>query len=101
MLIFLAIGDRILTAPQSFGRIVTLPDAEIAMIQLDHVLAINGAMISNGSLTDHTNYVNIGNFQWDPIHEYWRPKFAFGDRCVEFNAMKVYSAFSSEELRYI
>jgi len=50
------------------------------MIQLDHVLAINGAMISNGTLTDHTNYVNMNNFEWDPSHEYWKPKFTSGDR---------------------
>ncbi|CAF3333891.1 unnamed protein product [Rotaria sp. Silwood1] len=75
-----AIGDRILTAPQSFGRIVTLPDAEIAMIQLDHVLAHNGAMISSGSANEHTTYVNMNNFEWDPSHEYWKPKFASGDK---------------------
>jgi len=50
------------------------------MIQLDHVLAVNGAMISNGTLTDHTNYVNISNFEWDPSHEYWKPKFTSGDK---------------------
>jgi hypothetical protein len=77
---FLAIGDRILTAPQRFGRIVTLPDAEIAMVQLDHVLAVNGAMISTGTLTDHTNYVNMSNFEWDSSHEYWKPKFTSGDK---------------------
>ncbi len=59
---------------------MTLPDAEIAMIQLDHVLAINGAMISNGTLTDHTNYVNMSHFEWDPQHEYWKPKFTSGDK---------------------
>ncbi|CAF0950787.1 unnamed protein product [Rotaria sordida] len=75
-----AIGDRILTAPQSFGRIVTLPDTEIAMIQLDHILALNGAMVSNGSANDHTTYVNMNNFEWDPSHEYWKPKFASGDK---------------------
>ncbi|CAF4735283.1 unnamed protein product, partial [Rotaria sp. Silwood2] len=53
---FSAIGDRILTAPQTFGRIVTIPDGDIAMIQLDHILAVNGSMIRNGSLNDHTNY---------------------------------------------
>ncbi len=75
-----AIGDRILTAPQSSGRIVTLPDNEIAMIQFDYVLAVNGSMTSNGTLTDHTNYVNMGNFEWDPSHEYWKPKFTSGDK---------------------
>ncbi|CAF4102206.1 unnamed protein product [Rotaria sp. Silwood2] len=75
-----AIGDRILTAPQSFGRIVTLPDTEIAMIQLDHILAVNGAMISSSSASDHTTYVNMNNFEWDPSHEYWKPKFASGDK---------------------
>lgn len=59
---------------------MTLPDAEIAMIQLDHVLAVNGAMISNGTLTDHTQYVNISHFEWDSQHEYWKPKFASGDK---------------------
>ncbi len=75
-----AIGDRILTTPQSFGRIITLPDAELALIQLDHVLAINGAMISTGTLTDHTNYVDIKNFEWDPQHEYWKPRNTSGDK---------------------
>ncbi len=74
------IGDRILTAPQSSRRIVTLPDAEIAMIQLDYVLGSNGAMISNGTLTDHTHYVNMSNFEWDYQHEYWKPKFTSGDK---------------------
>jgi hypothetical protein len=75
-----AIGDRILTAPQSFGRIITIPDNEIAMVQLDHVLTVNGAMTSTGSLIDHTNYVNMSDFQWDLSHEYWKPKFASGDK---------------------
>lgn len=76
----LDIGDRILTGPQSFGRIITLPDAEIAMIQLDHVLAVNGSMINSGSSGDHTQYVNLNAFEWDLIHEYWKPKFTYGDR---------------------
>lgn len=80
MLVLLAIGDRILTAPQSSGRIVTLPDAEIAMIQLDNVLAVNGSMISNGTLTDHTTYINVSSFEWDAQHEYWKPKFTLGDK---------------------
>lgn len=57
-----------------------MPDADIAMIQLDHILAVNGSMITHGSLNDHTNYVNINHFEWDSMHEYWRPKFAHGDR---------------------
>lgn len=50
------------------------------MIQLDHILAVNGSMISNGTLTDHTNYVNMSNFEWDPQHEYWKPKYTLGDK---------------------
>ena len=57
-----------------------MPDADIAMIQLDHILAVNGSMITHGSLNDHTNYVNIHHFEWDSMHEYWKPKFALGDR---------------------
>lgn len=75
-----AIGDRILVAPQTFGRIVTMPDADTAMIQLDHILAVNGSMTTHGSLNDHTNYVNMNNFEWDAMHEYWKPKFAMGDK---------------------
>ena len=78
--IFLAIGDRILTAPQCFGRIVTLPDTEIAMIQFDNILSVNGAMISNGSFIDHTNYIHMSDFEWDLSHEYWKPKYASGDK---------------------
>ncbi|CAF1149162.1 unnamed protein product [Rotaria sordida] len=74
------IGDRILTAPQTFARIVTIPDGDIAMIQFDHILAVNGSMIKNGSLNDHTNYVSMNNFEWDASHDYWRPKFALGDK---------------------
>ncbi len=77
---FSAIGDRILTAPQTFGRIVTIPDGDIAMIQFDHILAVNGSMIINGSLNDHTNYVSMKNFEWDASQEYWKPKFAHGDK---------------------
>jgi hypothetical protein len=86
---FSAIGDRILTAPQTFGRIITIPDADIAMVQFDHILAVNGSMIVNGSLNDHTNYVSMNNFEWDASHEYWRPKFAFGDKYVQLNSMKI------------
>lgn len=75
-----AIGDRILIGPQNSGRIVTLPDAEIAMIQLDNIVHVNGAMISNGGLTDHTRYVNVNDFEWDSQHEYWKPKFTSGDK---------------------
>ena len=74
------IGDRVLTAPQSVGRIVTLPDSEIAMIQFDHILSLRGAMVSTGSLSDHTNYIHMSDFEWDASHEYWKPKFASGDQ---------------------
>jgi len=50
------------------------------MIQLDNVLTVNGSMSSNGTLTDHTSYVNMNNFEWDTQHEYWRPKNASGDK---------------------
>lgn len=50
------------------------------MIQLDNVLTINGAMISNGTLADHTNYININHFEWDNQHEYWKPKNTSGDK---------------------
>jgi hypothetical protein len=78
-----AIGDRILTAPQKIGRIITLPETDVAMIQFDHVLAINGSMIANGSFNDNTNYVSMNNFEWDGSHEYWKPKFTFGDKYVK------------------
>jgi len=63
------------------------------MIQFDHVLAINGSMIANGSFNDNTNYVSMNNFEWDGSHEYWKPKFTFGDKYVkiklgEFNLQK-------------
>ena len=35
----LDIGDRVLTAPQRIGRIITIPDTEIAMVQFDHILS--------------------------------------------------------------
>ncbi len=50
------------------------------MIQLDNILSVNGSMIANGSLNDHTNYVNMNNFEWDTTHEYWKPKFSLGDK---------------------
>lgn len=52
------------------------------MIQFDHILALNGSMIINGSLNDHTNYVSMQSFDWDSSHEYWRPKLAHGDKFV-------------------
>jgi len=75
-----AIGDRILTAPQTFARIVTLPEGDLAMVQFENILAVNGSMISNGSLNDNTSYVSMNNFEWDLTHEYWKPKFSAGDR---------------------
>ncbi|CAF0835886.1 unnamed protein product [Adineta ricciae] len=75
-----AIADRILTAPQRFGRIITIPETDVALVQFDHVLAINGSMIANGSFNDHSNYVNTNNFEWDAVHEYWKPKLASGDK---------------------
>lgn len=57
-----------------------MPDADTAMIQLDHILAVNGSMITHGSLNDHTPYVNMNHFEWDALHEYWKPKYALGDR---------------------
>ncbi|CAF0761761.1 unnamed protein product [Adineta ricciae] len=74
------IGDRVLTAPQRIGRIVTIPDTEIAMVQFDHILSAYGAMVSNGSLSDHTNYIHLSDFEWDIVHEYWKPKCASGDK---------------------
>ncbi|UJR22622.1 hypothetical protein I4U23_025663 [Adineta vaga] len=75
-----AIGDRILTAPQRCGRIITIPEADVALVQYDHILAINGSMIANGSFNDHSNYVSTNNFEWDAAHEYWKPKLAYGDK---------------------
>ena len=77
---FSAIGDRILAAPQTFARIITIPDADVAMVQFDNILAVNGSMISNGSLNDNTNYVSMNHFEWDAVHEYWKPKFSVGDK---------------------
>lgn len=76
-----------MTAPQTFGRIVIIPDGDIAMIQFDQILAVNGSMITHGSLNDHTNYVSMANFEWDSAHDYWRPKFAHGDKYVQLNTL--------------
>jgi hypothetical protein len=78
----LAIGDRILVAPQSLGRIVTLSDVDLAMVQLDDVLAVNGAMNSSGTLAEHTTYVTIKNFEWNPVQEHWKPILTSHDRLV-------------------
>lgn len=77
------IGERVLTGPQSFGRIVTLPDSETAMIQLEHLLASTGAMISHGLPSDLTQNVHMSQFEWDVAHDYWKPKAATGDRLNE------------------
>lgn len=50
------------------------------MIQLDNILAVNGSMINTGASVDHTHYVNMHTFEWEASHEYWKPKFASGDK---------------------
>ena len=65
-----------MTAPHTFGRIITIPDGDIAMVQLDLTLSVN----ATDSFSDHTNYVSMNHFQWDPTQQCWKPKFAPADK---------------------
>ena len=68
-----ASGDRIMTAPHTFGRIVTIPDGDIAMVQLDQTLSVNGT-------ANTTDYVSMTHFQWDSTQQCWKPKFTPSDK---------------------
>jgi hypothetical protein len=67
-----AIGDNVLIGPQYIGRIVTIPEADICLIQFDYLLGINGSMSVYGQPGDHYLYAKLKNFEWDEIKKFWR-----------------------------
>jgi hypothetical protein len=76
----LGIGDHLLIGPQSMSRIVTIPQANICLIQFDYLLGLNGSMSNFGQSGDHFLYANMDFFEWDEVKRFWRPRGSTGDR---------------------
>jgi hypothetical protein len=74
------IGDHLLIGPQSMSRIVTIPQANICLIQFDYLLGLNGSMSNFGNTGDHFLYANLDYFEWDDGKKFWRPRGSTGDR---------------------
>ncbi|XP_064625626.1 uncharacterized protein LOC135486618 isoform X2 [Lineus longissimus] len=75
------IGDRLLLGPQNVGRIVSLPELDIALVQMDVIPTANGSMVSTVKNSDeHFTYVDLKHVRWDPQSGFWRPLNTVGDR---------------------
>ena len=61
-----------LIGPQCIGRIVTIPETDICLVQFDYLLGINGSMSVYGQPGDHYLYANLKHFEWDEAKKFWR-----------------------------
>ena len=68
---------------QNIGRIISMPESDIVLVQMDVVPAETGAMVSNSrNPEEHYTYINLKQVYWDAHGGYWRPNGTVGDRSV-------------------
>lgn len=72
-----------LLGPQNIGRVVGLPEADLALVQMDAVPTDAGAMVSaSKTQEEHFTYLDLRQVWHDRTAGYWRPNGTVGDRCV-------------------
>ncbi|XP_064604820.1 uncharacterized protein LOC135470042 [Liolophura sinensis] len=79
--VFPHLGDRVLLGPQTVAKVVALPQPFLALVQMDTVPDVNGAMVTCVKKADfHYTYVDMTHFQWRFTTGIWKPKGTIGDR---------------------
>ena len=72
-----------LLGPQNVGRIISLPEPDLALVQMDVIASETGAMVSHHRNTEeHYTYLDMNQVYFDYMAGYWRPKGTVGDRSV-------------------
>lgn len=102
------LGDKILLGPQTLGRIISIPESDIVLVQMDVIPSETGAMISNTKNADeHYTYINLDQVYWDNLRGYWRPKGTVGDRITiqsvdesEMNLLSQMDKFAEKSMNY-
>ena len=75
------LGDKVLLGPQNIGRIISIPEPDIALVQMDIIPSETGAMISTPkNAEEHYTYLDMNQVYFDQYGDYWRPKGTVGDR---------------------
>ncbi|XP_050401356.1 uncharacterized protein LOC126818166 isoform X2 [Patella vulgata] len=75
------LGDLILLGPQTFGKIINLPQPNIVLVSIDAVPVSNGAMVCKlKESDDHYTYINMKYLTWEPANCIWKPIDTVGDR---------------------
>lgn len=79
-LVLVGLGERVLLGPQNIGRVISVPESDIVLVQMDEVPAETGAMVSSHDPEEHYTYLDMQHLYWDFLGNYWRPKGTVGDR---------------------
>ena len=81
LLLLPGLGDEVLLGPQNMGRIISIPETNVCLVQMDQVPADSGAMVSNNiDVDEHFAYVDLEALIFDQANNYWRPNGTVGDR---------------------
>ncbi|ELT99411.1 hypothetical protein CAPTEDRAFT_188526 [Capitella teleta] len=75
------LGDRVLLGPQNVGRIISMPEPEMALVQMDIIPSESGAMISTPrDVEQRFTYLDMRLFSFDSSQGFWRQDGTVGDR---------------------
>ncbi|XP_013399876.1 uncharacterized protein LOC106166025 isoform X2 [Lingula anatina] len=97
------LGERILLGPQNVARVMSIPQTDIALVQMDVVagphwkesektpadmvtftrdtMVATGAMVSGRTDAEsHFSYIDMTQLIWDDGGRFWRPRGTVGDR---------------------
>ena len=70
-----------LLGPQNIARVISVPEPNILLVQMDTVPAESGAMVSSTrNPEEHYTYLDMYQLTWDYAGNYWRPTGTVGDR---------------------
>ena len=78
----LGLGDQVLLGPQNLARVISVPEPDILLVQMDAVPAESGAMVTAARRNpdEHYTYLDVRQLTWDYNGNYWRPMGTVGDR---------------------
>ncbi|KAK3591251.1 hypothetical protein CHS0354_010617 [Potamilus streckersoni] len=99
------LGDYLLLGPQTMGKIISLPQPFVALVEMDSIPSANGAMETKlKDSDDHFTYINMDQLAWDIDINIWKPKGSIGDSLLrEFlsysNHMARFTVHTVEDLR--
>ncbi|KAK7099975.1 hypothetical protein V1264_022993 [Littorina saxatilis] len=75
------LGDKLLLGPQTVGKILSLPQPTMALVMIDAVPVLSGAVEhKQKEAENHYTYVNMDQLDWDGHFTLWKPKGTVGDK---------------------